>query len=158
MVDAGLTWVAGRGSGLLEDLLPDGVADLPAASVAAVLAVLVLVLVLLRLARRRPRPSPGEIWFADVPFEDGTGSKDRPVLVVAVRGRRLTVARFTSQDKSARRDHLRIPDGVPGLARASWVDTRTVLLRRSALRRRSGSPGPALVEWYQRATARGPGR
>ncbi|HEY1176855.1 MAG TPA: hypothetical protein VGF17_11915, partial [Phytomonospora sp.] len=27
-------------------------------------------------------PAPGEIWWADVPFEDGTGSKVRPCLVL----------------------------------------------------------------------------
>ncbi|WP_258726503.1 hypothetical protein [Cellulomonas sp. NS3] len=52
------------------------------------LAVAVL-LVLLRLSRRGrgPTPRPGEVWFADVPFEDRPGAKDRPVLVLSVRGR-----------------------------------------------------------------------
>ena len=97
---------------------------------------------------RRPRPRPGEVWFADVPFEDRPGSKDRPVLVLTVAGRTCTVAPFTSQDRSARRDHVRLPSGVPGMGKASWVRLRPIPLRCSALRRRISDPGPALVTWY----------
>ncbi|WP_242448319.1 type II toxin-antitoxin system PemK/MazF family toxin [Cellulomonas sp. WB94] len=120
-----------------------------AASVAFALAVI-------RAAwrRRKRRPRAGEIWFADVPFEDGTGSKDRPVLVLAVGGRTCTVARFTSQDRGGRRDYVRVPDGVPGLRRASWVDLRPVHLRRSALRRRAGDPGVPFAQWYADAAGR----
>ncbi|MFW3459930.1 hypothetical protein ACN24K_03140 [Streptomyces microflavus] len=32
-------------------------------------------------------PRAGEVWWADVPYEDGPGSKDRPCLVLSVRGR-----------------------------------------------------------------------
>ncbi|MDM8086105.1 type II toxin-antitoxin system PemK/MazF family toxin [Cellulomonas cellasea] len=101
-----------------------------------------------RWLRPGPRPRPGEVWFADVPFEDRPGSKDRPVLVLAVAGRTCTVAAFTSQDRSARRDHVRLPSGVPGMGKASWIRLRPILLRRSALRRRISDPGPALVVWY----------
>lgn len=112
----------------------------------------------LLLARwvRHARPQPGEIWFAEVPFGDGGGSKDRPVLVLAVDGRRCTVARFTSQDRSARRDHLRVPAGVVGLRRASWVDLRSRDLPRSAFRRRAGVPGEGLVRWYAQVSAQLP--
>jgi len=112
-------------------------------------AALVVVLVLRAIARRRRvRPRTGEIWFARVPFEDGTASKDRPVLVLSVDGRTSTVARFTSQDKGARRDHLRVPEGIPGLRRDSWVSLLPVRLRRSAMRRLAGEPGAPLVQWY----------
>ncbi|KAB1910643.1 type II toxin-antitoxin system PemK/MazF family toxin [Micromonospora sp. AMSO31t] len=54
-------------------------------------------------------PRPGEIWWADVPYADGTGSKVRPCLVLRVDGRDAEVLKITSQDKSDRDDHLPIP-------------------------------------------------
>ncbi|MET8907191.1 type II toxin-antitoxin system PemK/MazF family toxin [Micromonospora sp. NPDC004551] len=54
-------------------------------------------------------PRPGEIWWADVPYADGTGSKVRPCLVLRVDGRDADVLKITSQDKSGRDDHLPIP-------------------------------------------------
>jgi len=119
----------------------------------AVGVLLVAVLDGLRRWRRRPRPRPGEVWFAEVPFEDRPGGKDRPVLVLDVTGSSCTVAALTSQDRSARRDHVRLPEGVPGVRKASWVRLRPTTLRASALRRRAGDPGEALVHWYERATA-----
>lgn len=112
-------------------------------------AVLVALVGLVRRLRG-PRPVAGEVWFAEVPFEDRAASKDRPVLVLAGRGRRRTVARFTSQDRTARRDHRRVPDGVGGLRRDSWVDLRPLVLPRSAFRRRIGSADAALLDWYER--------
>jgi hypothetical protein len=57
----------------------------------------------------RTRPQPGEIWWADVPFEDGTGHKVRPCLVLRTHVRQVEVLKITSQDQSARRDHVEIP-------------------------------------------------
>lgn len=54
-------------------------------------------------------PQPGEIWWADVPYEDGTGSKVRPCLVLRSDGQGSDVLKITSQDKSHRDDHVRIP-------------------------------------------------
>lgn len=130
--------------------------------VLAALGGLLLLVVLVQGRRRRARaasrareaaraPYAGEIWFADVPFEDGTGSKDRPVLVLHVRHRTCEVARFTSQDRSGRRDHVAVPAGFPGLSRDSWIDLRPRELPILALRRRAGVPGPALVTWYREA-------
>ncbi|MCI4064652.1 type II toxin-antitoxin system PemK/MazF family toxin [Micromonospora sp. R77] len=64
-----------------------------------------------RGADRRPAgaPQPGEIWWADVPYADGTGSKVRPCLVLRADGRGADVLKITSQDKSDRDDHVRIP-------------------------------------------------
>lgn len=133
--------------------------DPPWPVVVAVAVAVAVVLVLGRQARARPRrrprerpqartPAVGELWFAWVPFEDGPGGKDRPVLVLGVGGPTCTVARLTSQDKSARRDHVRVPDGMPGLTRPSWVSLHPVQVHRSDLRRRLGDPGEALVAWY----------
>ncbi|HWS58178.1 MAG TPA: type II toxin-antitoxin system PemK/MazF family toxin [Actinotalea sp.] len=130
------------------DVLLGGDARWIAVALAGVVA-LSVVRALVRRSRRRPRP--GEIWFAFVPFEDGTGGKDRPVLVLSVEGRTCTVARFTSTDRSARRDYRRVPDGVPGLRRTSWVSLHPVRLRRRTMRRRAGAPGLPLVEWFEDA-------
>ncbi|WP_446218919.1 type II toxin-antitoxin system PemK/MazF family toxin [Micromonospora sp. IBHARD004] len=64
-----------------------------------------------RGADRRPAtaPRPGEIWWADVPYADGTGSKVRPCLVLRADDRGADVLKITSQDKSDRDDHVRIP-------------------------------------------------
>lgn len=126
-------------------------ADHPWVAVGAVAALLLLVRL---LGRRRPRagaPRAGEVWFAEVPFEDGSGSKDRPVLVLSTAGRSYDVARFTSQDKSGRRDHVRVPQGIPGLPSASWLNLRPTTLPRSAFRRRTGTPGGAFVAWFRDA-------
>ncbi|MCM0640124.1 type II toxin-antitoxin system PemK/MazF family toxin [Cellulomonas wangsupingiae] len=147
-------------------LAPEDLADvLTRPEVIGLLALLLLVALFGRRRRRRVaapragigRPRVGDVWFADVPFEDGTGSKDRPVLVLRVDDRTWEVARFTSQDRSARRDHVRLPPGFPGLTRASWIDLRPRTLPLSAARRRSGHPGEALVAWYRDAAdGRGP--
>ncbi|MEH0933589.1 type II toxin-antitoxin system PemK/MazF family toxin [Micromonospora psammae] len=77
----------------------------------------------------RPRtpvasPRPGEIWWADVPFHDGTGSKVRPCLVLRADERGAEVLKITSQDKSNRDDHVRIPtrDWDPDADADSWLD------------------------------------
>lgn len=79
--------------------------------------------VLRRVRRPRPHPAPpraggrpevGEIWWAEVPFEDGSGSKDRPCLVVAVRGSRFEVLTITSRDRAGR-------DGWVPISRAGWA-------------------------------------
>nr|WP_205863714.1 type II toxin-antitoxin system PemK/MazF family toxin [Planosporangium mesophilum] len=57
----------------------------------------------------RTRPQPGEIWWADVPYEDGSGHKVRPCLVLRTHRRQVDVLKITSQDRSARSDHLEIP-------------------------------------------------
>ncbi len=110
--------------------------------------VLVVVAICAPIVRRllRPRPRPGQIWFAQVPFEDGTGSKDRPVLIVSVSRGTCVVARFTSQDKSARREFALVPVRLDH--RKSWVNLRPAPLKRSALRRRAAAADPELLRWY----------
>lgn len=85
------------------------------------LAALVVLYVVARLRRaRRPVPKrppsrptvtgprPGEIWWAEVPYEDGSGSKVRPCLVLRKRRGAIEVLKITSQDQSRRRDHVEI--------------------------------------------------
>ncbi|MET8541708.1 type II toxin-antitoxin system PemK/MazF family toxin [Kitasatospora sp. NPDC004799] len=87
-------------------------------------------------------PQPREIWWAQVPFEDGPGAKDRPCLVLRVRGRTATVAKITSKHHAGRPGVLALPPGSVGdrQGRASWLETdelREVPL--SAFRRRAGT-------------------
>jgi len=94
-------------------------------------------------ARGRARPRPAEIWWANVPFEDGPESKgaarsasgravvgdgrakDRPCLVLAVRGERVTVAKITSKYHDERAGVIPLPPGAVGDAhgRASFLET-----------------------------------
>ncbi|MFH9351475.1 type II toxin-antitoxin system PemK/MazF family toxin [Kitasatospora sp. NPDC017646] len=87
-------------------------------------------------------PEPQEIWWAEVPFEDGPGSKDRPCLVLRVHGRAATVAKITSKHHAERPGVLPLPPGSVGdrQGRTSWLETdelREVPL--SAFRRRAGT-------------------
>ncbi|MFJ9458864.1 type II toxin-antitoxin system PemK/MazF family toxin [Kitasatospora sp. NPDC101447] len=95
-----------------------------------------------RPSTRAARPEPQEIWWAEVPFEDGPGAKDRPCLVLRVHGRTATVAKITSKHHAERPGVLPLPPGSVGdrQGRASWLETdelREVPL--SAFRRRAGT-------------------
>ncbi|MFF4348894.1 type II toxin-antitoxin system PemK/MazF family toxin [Streptomyces sp. NPDC001530] len=75
--------------------------------------------------RGAPRPRPAEIWWADVPYEDGPGIKDRPCLVLTVRGDHATVAKITSKYHDERAGVIPLPPGAVGDAhgRASFLET-----------------------------------
>ncbi|MFE7773153.1 type II toxin-antitoxin system PemK/MazF family toxin [Streptomyces sp. NPDC057445] len=95
-------------------------------------------------------PRPGEIWWADVPYEDGPGSKDRPCLVLQVHGGAAHVAKITSKYRDARPGVIPLPPGTVGDAqgRASFLETdelRKVRVR--DFRRRVGTVDPLL--WDQ---------
>ncbi|MEU2726364.1 type II toxin-antitoxin system PemK/MazF family toxin [Streptomyces griseoviridis] len=101
------------------------------------------------------RPRPAEIWWANVPFEDGPGAKDRPCLVLAVRGGRATVVKITSKHHEERPGVLALPAGTVGDARgrASFLETdelRQVPVRE--FRRRVGEVDPALWDQVLRLT------
>ncbi|MGW0913234.1 type II toxin-antitoxin system PemK/MazF family toxin [Streptomyces sp. NPDC002784] len=105
-----------------------------------------------RLDRRGPavRPRPTEIWWASVPFEDRPGAKDRPCLVLAVHGRRVRVAKITSQYHDERSGVIPLPPGAVSDAqgRASFLETdelREVPVR--DFRRKAGVVDPVL--WDQ---------
>ncbi|MEU1183110.1 type II toxin-antitoxin system PemK/MazF family toxin [Streptomyces sp. NPDC005820] len=98
----------------------------------------------------RGRPRPAEIWWANVPFEDGPGQKDRPCLVLGVRGERVTVAKITSRYRDERAGVIPLPPGAVGDARGrpSFLETdelRQVPVR--DFRRRVGVMDPVL--WDQ---------
>ncbi|WP_406257674.1 type II toxin-antitoxin system PemK/MazF family toxin [Streptomyces nigra] len=97
-----------------------------------------------------PLPEPAEIWWANVPYEDRPGAKDRPCLVLAVRGQRVTVAKITSRNRAGRGGVIALPPGSVGDAggRASYLETgelRVVPVR--DFRRRVGVMDPAV--WDQ---------
>jgi len=136
---------------VIDSAVPEVLRDLLADRPWLVALVVGAVVLLLRLLRRAGAPvaHPGEVWFAMVPFRDGTGAKDRPVVVLSRHGRRVTVARLTSRDQSARtRDYARAPLPLPGLHGTSWVDLRPLELPRSALRRRTGDAGDDWLLWF----------
>ncbi|MER5573583.1 type II toxin-antitoxin system PemK/MazF family toxin [Streptomyces massasporeus] len=96
------------------------------------------------------RPQPAEIWWADVPYEDEARTKDRPCLVLAVRGERATVAKITTRFRDERTGVIPLPPGSVGDAqgRASFLETDE--LREVPVwgfRRRVGVVDPAL--WDQ---------
>lgn len=88
--------------------------------VAAGTTALVFYFVLRLLDRKLPRrtqaapqrptvwadPRPQEIWWGEIEFRDGDGSKDRPFVVLRVYPDHLEVLQITSKDKSHRGDHV----------------------------------------------------
>ncbi|MFJ4922165.1 type II toxin-antitoxin system PemK/MazF family toxin [Streptomyces sp. NPDC088725] len=119
--------------------------------IALVLVVLVALIATLVDGRgRSPRPpkphrpgdpQPGEIWWANVPFEDTPGAKDRPCLVLSVRGGKVRVAKITTKQHDGRPGVIPLPADAVGDAqgRSSYLETnelRDVRLRE--FRRRVG--------------------
>ncbi len=82
-----------------------------------------------------------------MPFEDGPGEKDRPCLVLTVRGGRARVAKITSRHRAERPGVIPLPPGAVGDARgrASYLETDEVRdVRLRDFRRRVGVADPAL--------------
>ncbi|MFF5895705.1 type II toxin-antitoxin system PemK/MazF family toxin [Streptomyces argenteolus] len=101
-------------------------------------------------ARPHGGPKPGEIWWAQVPYEDGPGSKDRPCLVLSVRGGTAVVAKITSRRHDGRPGVIALPPGSVGDAqgRQSYLETdelRDVAV--SGFRRKAGDLDPGV--WGQ---------
>ncbi|MEW1641454.1 type II toxin-antitoxin system PemK/MazF family toxin [Streptomyces sp. NPDC091219] len=100
---------------------------------------------------RGDRPRPAEIWWANVPYEDRPGAaKDRPCLVLAVRGRKVTVAKITSKNHEERGGVIPLPPGAVDDARgrASYLETGEVRkVAVSDFRRKVGVVDPVL--WDQ---------
>lgn len=138
---------------MTDQIVPDVLADLVADRPWLLVLVAGAVVLVLRLIGRAgaPRARRGDVWFAMVPYRDGTGAKDRPVVVLSSRGRRCTVVRLTSKDNDGRAGYARSPESLPGLSSRGWVDLRPMDLRRTALRRRTGDAGAAWLRWYEDA-------
>ena len=101
-------------------------------------------------------PEPREIWWAEVPFEDGPGSKDRPCLVLHRGAHSATVLKITSKHHTERPGILPLPPGTVGDRdkRASWLETdesREVPL--ADFRRRVGAVDGGLWSRVQKALA-----
>lgn len=98
-------------------------------------------------ALARSLPWPGEIWWAMVPFDDGSGAKDRPCLVLFVQGEYAEVAKITSKYNPRMPATIALPPGSVNdrQGRVSFVQTRE---RRhvhvSAFRRRVGPVTPGV--------------
>lgn len=86
------------------------------------------------------RARPKQIWWADVPFSDGSDSKVRPCLVVGFNSRNYRILKITSQDYSHRDDHLEIPtkEWDPKAKSNSFVDLRPILLNPSLFKEQAG--------------------
>lgn len=91
-------------------------------------------------AKQRSLPGQvlaGEVWWAPVAFEDGSGSKDRPCLVLRRDGERVYVLMFTSKDHSSRGNYLPAPAELWRRPRESWLRTdRVITLQAGQMRRR----------------------
>lgn len=93
------------------------------------------------------------MWWADVPYEDGPGSKDRPCLVLSVRGRgrgrTVVVAKITSKHHEERPGVIALPAGTVGdqRGRQSFLETDELReVRLAGFRRRVGAVDPELWE------------
>jgi PemK-like, MazF-like toxin of type II toxin-antitoxin system len=96
------------------------------------------------------RPAPGDIWWAEVPYGDRSEVRDRPCLVLAVRGKRATVAKITSKYHDERAGVIPLPPGAVGDARGRPSFLQTDELREvpfGDFRRRVGVVDPVL--WDQ---------
>ena len=120
--------------------------------VSAGAAALVTVAAWARLRARRgggPLPRSGEIWWAEVPFTDGTGAKLRPCLVIRRSWRGIVVLKITSQDKGNRRDHITIPTRSwdPRARHDSYLNlAEPIPVKRSAFQRRAGTADPKTLK------------
>ncbi|MFG2225487.1 type II toxin-antitoxin system PemK/MazF family toxin [Streptomyces sp. NPDC048644] len=92
------------------------------------------------------RPAPGEIWWARVPYEDTpAGAKDRPCLVLSVRGGTALVIKITTRHHEERPGVIPLPPGAVGDARGRRSYLETDELREvaaDAFRRRAGVADP----------------
>lgn len=88
-----------------------------------------------------------------MPYEDGPGSKDRPCLVISVRGRgrgrTALVAKITSRHHEERPGVIALPSGTVGdrQGRQSFLETDELReVRIAGFRRRVGAVDPDVWE------------
>jgi hypothetical protein len=106
------------------------------------------------LCRPRFAAGAGEIWWADVPYRNHTGSKFRPCLVIGASGGILHVLKITSQARR-RRDCIELPNTRgwdPWARHNSFVDLSQALhVPYAAFSRRAGRADAAT---WRRVAAR----
>ncbi|MBC3842262.1 type II toxin-antitoxin system PemK/MazF family toxin [Streptacidiphilus sp. 4-A2] len=101
-------------------------------------------------------PEPREIWWAEVPFEDGPGSKDRPCLVLRRGPRTVTVLKITSKHHAELPGVIELPPGTVDDQehRASWLETEESReVPPAGFRRRVGVVDPQLWARVRKARA-----
>ncbi|MEU6059762.1 type II toxin-antitoxin system PemK/MazF family toxin [Streptomyces sp. NPDC047097] len=109
-------------------------------------------------ARKAPGRSPevGEVWWAQVPYEDGPGSKDRPCLVLAVRDGEALVAKITTRHRDGRPGVIALRPGAVGDTRGRPSFLETEELREVPLgsfRRRVGPVDPLVWDRVRHLSA-----
>ncbi|MGY1649822.1 type II toxin-antitoxin system PemK/MazF family toxin [Geodermatophilus sp. SYSU D01119] len=115
--------------------------------------------ILTRFARpRHTDPAVGEIWWADVPFEEVADSKDRPCLVIDANSERAVVLMITSVDKSGRPGYVWMDStGWYEGEKSSWLKIdRRIPLKRADFRRYAGPCPPEIWAQVERAVLGGP--
>jgi hypothetical protein len=93
------------------------------------------------------RPTaPGDVYWAEVPWSEGGGSKDRPVVVLRAWDDWVSVLKVTSQDHTAMGSQFELHGlGWNNSGKNSFVDlSRSIPLHTSLLRRREGTLAPAI--------------
>lgn len=99
---------------------------------------------------------PGDVVWTFIRFEDEPGEgKDRPVIIIDVDGRRLSVVGMTSNSKrDGQRGYVHIGNGSwDHLHRDSWANVhRVVVIPRRSIRRRGGSLDPSAFKKVLAAT------
>ncbi|MHA6759803.1 hypothetical protein [Streptacidiphilus sp. PAMC 29251] len=117
-----------------------------------------------RSSKRAPSrlPEPREIWWAEVPFEDGPGSKDRPCLVLHRGATTATVLKITSKHHTERPGVLSLPrvrSATASTAPAGWRPTRPARSRwptsaAASARWTAGSGAGSRKPWPDRRAGR----
>jgi hypothetical protein len=120
----------------------------PLLLVVAAVVLLAAVLWWVRRSAGAKGPEAGEIWWAEVPFTDGSGAKLRPCLVLLRHRRGIVVLKITSQDKSHRRDHVPIPTRPwdPRASHNSYLNLgEPIMVRPAKFQRRAGACDAAVL-------------
>jgi mRNA-degrading endonuclease toxin of MazEF toxin-antitoxin module len=106
-----------------------------------------------RAARNRSTtvriPARGEVWWASVPYEDKPGAKDRPCLVLSVRGQTARVAKITSRSHAELPGVIALPEGTvddPAGRRSYLQSTELRDVPLPDFRRHAGSLDPRIMK------------
>lgn len=101
-----------------------------------------------------PLVEVGEVWWAQIPFEEKAGSKDRPALVVATAKRKATVLMFTSADKRGREGFVPVDPRIWQSPRTSYLRLdRQITIPLTSMRRREGQADSRLMQQVSRSRA-----